>query len=262
MEQNIPQGYPLTEQRRRLILERLQEAGVVKTSELSELFSVSPMTIRNDLKALNDQGALVRIHGGAIVRESLTTEPSYLDKANLNHAEKERIGRRAADLVEPGMAVFIGNGTTTMQLVKHLSPSLRIRVFTNALNHAVELAKKREAQVYVIGGYLRGISLGMVGRLARQALSGVYFDLAFLGVNGISLEHGFTLPSVEEAETAAEVVRHARRTVVLADHTKFGVVTHSQIVDLSNGDVIITDSGLSSVFREAFGSLDVELHTV
>jgi len=262
MDQKGNQNHPLTEQRRRLILERLHEWGVVKTSELSELFSVSPMTIRNDLNALNEQGALVRIHGGAIAREPLTSEPSYRDKANLNRAEKDRIGKRAEKKVEEGMAVFIGNGTTTMQLVKHLPHTLRVRVFTNALNHAVELAKHSGIEVYVIGGYLRSVSLGMVGRLARQALTGVYFDLAFLGVNGISLEHGFTLPSLEEAETAGEVVRHARRTVILADHTKFGTVTHSQITDITGVDAIITDNGLNERFREAFSNLDVELHIV
>jgi DeoR/GlpR family transcriptional regulator of sugar metabolism len=261
MDQNVPQDHLLTEQRRQLILERIQELGVVKTSELSELFAVSQMTIRNDLNALNEQGTLRRIHGGAMVPESLAAEPSYHDKADLNRTKKERIGRRAAALVQEGTAIFIGNGTTTMQLVKHLSPNLRVRVFTNALNHAMELTKKRGAEVYVIGGYLRGISLAMVGRLARQALAGVYFDLAFLGVNGISLEHGYTLPSLEEAETAAEVVRHARRTVILADHTKFGVITHSQVMELSDGDMIITDSGVSSNFSEAFGTLGVELCT-
>ncbi len=260
MEQKENQNHLLTEQRRRLILERLREWGVVKTSELSELFSVSPMTIRNDLNALNEQGALVRIHGGAIVRESLTSEPSYIDKTNRNRIEKERIGKRAAQMIEEGMAVFIGNGTTTMQLVKHIPQTLKVRVFTNALNHAVELSKRSGLEVYVIGGYLRSVSLGMVGRLAKQALTGVYFDIAFLGVNGISLEHGLTLPSLEEAETAAEVVRHARRTVILADHTKFGMVTHSQITDISGVDAIITDSGLNARFREALSNIDVELH--
>ncbi|RLE39096.1 DeoR family transcriptional regulator, partial [Candidatus Acetothermia bacterium] len=149
MEQKGNQNHPLTEQRRRLILERLQEWGEVKTSELAELFSVSPMTIRNDLNALNEQGALVRIHGGAIVREPLTSEPSYIDKANRNRAEKERIGKHAAKMVEEGMAVFIGNGTTTMQLVKHLPRNLHIRVFTNALNHASELSKYPWVEVYV-----------------------------------------------------------------------------------------------------------------
>jgi len=250
----------LTEHRRRLILERLRERGVVRTSELSELFSVSPMTIRNDLNALAEQGELIRIHGGAIVKEWLASEPSYHEKATRNLTEKQRIGRYAAGLIEEGMAVFIGNGTTTMQIVKHLPREVRFRAFTNALTHAVELAQLPQVEVYVVGGYLRGVSYAMVGRLARQALDGVYFDLAFLGANGVSLEHGITIPALEEAETAAEVVRHARRTVLVADHTKFGVVTHGKIADLSEVDAIVTDRPLPPELARALEELDVEVH--
>jgi len=255
------QQHVLTGHRRRLILERLQSRNAVKTSELSEAFSVSPMTIRNDLNILAEQGELVRIHGGAIVREWLTDEPSYQDKANLNRDEKERIGQRAATLIEEGMAVFIGNGTTTMQIINHLPQDRRFHIFTNALNHAIEVDHLPQAEVFVIGGHLRAVSLAMVGRLAHQALQGIYFDLAFLGVNGISIEHGLTIPSLEEAETAAEVIRHSQRTVVVADHTKFGIVSHGKIADISDIDVIITDNGLAPRFSDDLVSLDVKLYS-
>ncbi len=252
----------LTEQRRRLILEELRKRGVVKTSELSQLFSVSPMTIRNDLNALAREGKLVRIHGGAMVKEWVTAEPSYQEKAHLNIEEKRRIAQKAVELIEPGMAIFIGNGSTTMQLVKALPPDMGLRVFTNALNHAMELTHIRGVDVYVVGGYLRGVSFAMVGRLAKGALEDVYFDIAFLGANGISLEHGVTIPSLEEADTAAEILRHSRRRVILADHTKFGVVAHGKIADLSEIDVIITDSGLDQELARTLSELDLELYTV
>jgi len=167
----------------------------VKTTELSETFAVSSMTIRNDLNSLAEQGKLVRVHGGAIARQWLTAEPSYHDKADINRAEKEEIGRQAAALVEEGMAVFIGNGTTTMEIIKHLPQDRHFRVFTNALNHALEVSQLPQAEVFVVGGYLREVSLAMVGRLAHQTLKGIYFDLAFLGVNGVSIDHGLTIPS-------------------------------------------------------------------
>ncbi|MGC9529252.1 MAG: DeoR/GlpR family DNA-binding transcription regulator [Candidatus Bipolaricaulaceae bacterium] len=249
----------LSEHRRRLILERLRERGMVHTTELSELFSVSPMTIRNDLNALAEQGQLVRTHGGAVVKEWLAAEPSYHEKATRNLAEKKRIGQLAAGLVEEGMAAFVGNGTTTMQLVKHLPTGARFRAFTNALTHAVGLANLPQVEVYVVGGYLRGVSYAMVGRLARQALDGVYFDLAFLGANGVSLDHGITIPALEEAETAAEVVRHARRTVVVADHSKFGAVTHSKIAELDAVDLLVTDRPLPPEMAGVLEELDVEV---
>ena len=245
-----------------MILRQLHSSKVVKTSELSEAFSVSTMTIRNDLNALAEEGQLVRIHGGAIARQWLTAEPSYEDKANVNRLEKEAIGRRAAGLVEEGMAVFIGNGTTTMQIIKHLPPDRRFRVFTNALNHALEVNRLPQAEVFVLGGYLREVSLAMVGRLAHQALKGIFFDLAFLGTNGISLDHGLTIPSLEEAETAAEIITHSQRTIVVADHTKFGTVAHGKIADVSEIDAIITDAGLDSRLMDSLSNLDVEVETV
>ena len=245
-----------------MILRQLHSSKVVKTSELSEAFSVSTMTIRNDLNALAEEGQLVRIHGGAIARQWLTAEPSYEDKANVNRLEKEAIGRRAAGLVEEGMAVFIGNGTTTMQIIKHLPPDRRFRVFTNALNHALEVNRLPQAEVFVLGGYLREVSLAMVGRLAHQALKGIFFDLAFLGTNGISLEHGLTIPSLEEAETAAEIITHSQRTIVVTDHTKFGTVAHGKIADVSEIDAIITDAGLDSRLMDSLSNLDVEVETV
>jgi len=220
------------------------------------------MTIRNDLNSLAEQGQLVRVHGGAIARQWLTAEPSYHDKADINRAEKEEIGRQAAALVEEGMAVFIGNGTTTMEIIRHLPRDRRVRIFTNALNHALEIDPLPQAEVFVIGGHLREVSLAMVGRLAHQALQGIYFDLAFLGVNGISIEYGLTIPSLEEAETAAEIIRHSQRTIIVADHTKFGIVAHGKIADIADIDVIITDDGLESRFPKFLADLDVELDTV
>ncbi len=250
---------PLTEQRRRLILERLRAWGEVRTSELAGLFGVSPMTIRNDLNALSEAGALVRTHGGAVSNEPIAREPSYKDKETQRSAEKARIGRAAAAELEEGAVVFVGNGTTTMQLVRHLPRLERLAVFTNALNHAGALLERPGVSVYVVGGYLRGVSYGMVGGLARRALEGVFFDAAFVGVNGVSLEHGFTLPSLEEAEVMAEVVRRARRTFVLADHSKFGVVTHARVAGLDGVDAVITDRPPPAEFVRAFGELDVRL---
>ncbi len=244
-----------------MTLERVRERGVVKTSELSQTFLVSPMTVRNDLNALAEQGHLVRIHGGAMAKGWLTNEPSYQEKAALQVEEKRCIGTRAAQLIEQGMAVFIGNGTTTMHavhtLVKH--PPGRFRAFTNALNHAMELTHVPDAEVYVLGGYLRGVSYALVGSLARGALSGIYFDLALLGANGISPQYGVTIPSLEEAETVAEVVQRARRTVVVADHSKFGVVTHGKIAGLQDIDTLVTDERLSEDHTKAAQQLGVEV---
>ncbi len=233
----------ITELRRRRILEELRRHGAVRTVELARSFAVSPMTIRNDLAALAERGLVERVHGGAMLKSPLASEPSYFEKTQLNLAEKRAIGQRAASLVEDGMVLFIGNGTTTMQMVQALkdNPPRRLKVFTNALTHAMELVEIPEVEVYVIGGYLRGVSYAMVGPLAREALGSAYFDRAFLGANGVSLAHGITIPSLEEADTAREVVQRARELVVLADHTKLGAVAHAKIAELATVHILITD---------------------
>lgn len=251
----------LTELRRRRILEELRRRGAVRTVELARAFSVSPMTIRNDLAALARKGLIEKVYGGAVVKEPIALEPSYYEKASRNVEEKRRIGRKAAELIREGVAVFIGNGTTTMEIVRALKakPIPNIRVFTNALTHVMELAEIQGIEVYVIGGRLRGVSYAMVGSLAHRSIEGVYFDVAFIGANGISLEHGVTIPSLDEAETAANILKHAQQIVVVADHTKFGVVTHGKIIDLCDVDLVITDQPLKPEMLAAFANLGVEV---
>lgn len=251
----------LTEQRRRRILEELRRRGAVRTIELARAFSVSPMTIRNDLAALARKGLIEKVHGGAVVKEPIAAEPSYYEKASRNIEEKRRIGRKAAELIKEGMAVFIGNGTTTMEIVRALKekPVPHIRVFTNALTHAVELAEIPGIEVYVIGGRLRGVSYALVGSLAHRSIEGVYFDIAFLGANGISPEHGVTIPSLEEAETAWNIIKRAQKVVVIADHTKFGVVTHGKIADLEEVDCIITEGDIPPDVVQALIEFGVEV---
>lgn len=252
----------LCEHRRRLILERLQKQGALRTVEFTKVFSVSPMTVRNDLNAKAKQGYLRRVQGGAVPAQGLMSEPSYQEKASQNVEEKRRIGHLAAKLIEPEMAVFIGNGTTTMAIVQALRemPPNRFTAFTNALTHAAALAEIPLVTLFVIGGYLRGVSYAMVGPLARQALAAMHFDLAFLGASGISAESGITLPSLEEAETAAEVVRHAEKVFLLADHTKFNVVTHSKIVDMQDVDVLVTDEPLPHPLTRSAQVLGIEVY--
>lgn len=240
----------LAEERRQGLLQQVEENGVVKTSDLSKKYNVSQMTIRNDLNVLAQQGHLEKIHGGAIAQRWLSKEPSYSEKVLLHPQQKRDIGREAARIIEEGMAVFIGNGSTTMEIIRHLPRDRRFRVFTNSLNHALEMTAYENIEVFVIGGILRGSSLAMVGRLARQALQGIYFDIALLGVNGLSLTRGLTIPSLEEAEIMTDVISQSQRTIIVADHTKFGVVTHGKIADIADIDTIITDSGLEPRFRD------------
>ena len=231
----------LAAERRQLVLERVKAQGVVKTDQLARDYQVSAMTIRNDLSRLALQGHLQRIHGGAVARKWLTGEPSYVEKAGLQLEEKRAIGREAVTMIEAGMTVFLGNGTTTMQIIRSLPSDRHLHIFTNSLNHATELANRTNVELSVLGGQVRDISLAMIGPLIHRALDSIYFDLAFLGANGVSIDYGLSIPSLEEAELAAEIIHRSRRTVVVADHTKLEVVAHGKIADLSEVSTLITD---------------------
>jgi DeoR/GlpR family transcriptional regulator of sugar metabolism len=231
----------LAEERRRHLLQRVREEGVVATSALATDYDVSEMTIRNDLSRLASQGHLERIHGGAVARRWLSREPSYIEKAHLQPEAKEAIGREAARMIDEGMVVFIGNGTTTMEIIRNLPSDRHVHVFTNSLNHATELANRANIELSVIGGHVRAVSLAMIGPLVHRALEGIYFDLAFFGANGVSIDYGVSIPSLEEAEVAAEIIKRSKRTVVTADHTKLEVITHGKIADLSAIGTLITD---------------------
>jgi len=249
----------LAEERRQDILRMMEDEHVTKTSELAKHYSVSSATIRNDLRTLADHGHLQRVHGGAITQRWLSREASYREKAQLHAREKQAIGRLAASMIEEGTAVFIGNGTTTMEIIRNLPSDRHLRIFTNALNHAEELASRSNVEAFVVGGFLRGVSLAMVGHIAKRALEGVYFDLAFLGVNGASVEYGLTIPSLEESAIATEISRRSQRTVIVADHSKFGVLTHGKIADLSDISMLITDKLPDSGTREALARWGVEV---
>lgn len=252
----------LAEERRQDILKMMKDEHVTKTTDLAKYYDVSTATIRSDLSELAKKGHLQRIHGGAITQQWLSREPSYGEKAHLHAPEKQKIGLAAASMIEEGMAVFIGNGTTTMEIIRNLPSDRHVRIFTNALSHAAELASKSNVEAFVVGGFLRGVSLAMVGHLAKRVLEGTYFDLAFLGVSGVSMEYGLTIPSLEESEIAADIVHRSQHTVIVADHSKFDVLAHGQIADLSDISMLITDKLPDSNTREALTRFDVEVRLI
>ncbi|MEF8725583.1 MAG: DeoR/GlpR family DNA-binding transcription regulator [Candidatus Bipolaricaulota bacterium] len=259
----------LAEERRRKILDQLETEGTVKTSQLANLFSVSEVTIRRDLEALKEEGKLKKVHGGAVVNEknfkssyqgdTITFEPSFQEKSKVNKQKKARIGKEAASLIKDGSSVFIGTGTTTMQIVKNLEEKQGLTVVTNSLNHGMELSRAPEIELLMTGGQLRTDTSALVGPIAKRSLDEIYVDTLFLGVNGISIDQGCTVPSLREADMARCVTGMANEVIVVADFSKFGKVSHAKIGPIEDVDIIVTDSGLGEGYREAFSELNLDL---
>ncbi|MER7890445.1 DeoR/GlpR family DNA-binding transcription regulator [Micromonospora sp. NPDC094482] len=251
----------LAQQRQAAILERVRTTGGVRVTELAAEFGVSDMTIRRDLETLHERGLLAKVHGGATVAgPGSTDEPGFSAKSVQQPAEKAAIAHRAAQLVRPGAAIALSAGTTTAELARRLVDVPGLTVVTNSLPVAEILhAAGRPDQTVVLTGGVRTPSDALVGPLAVGAIRSLHLDLLFLGVHGITERAGFTTPNLMEAETDRALVAAADRLVVLADHTKWGTVGISSIVELSAAHVLVTDDQLAPDARRVLGDRVGEL---
>jgi DeoR family fructose operon transcriptional repressor len=232
------------EERQQHILERARAAGRVEVNALADAFDVTPETVRRDLTILERHGVLRRVHGGAIPVERLGFEPGVELRSERFVAEKERIAKAAlAHLPDEG-TVLIDAGTTTLRLAEQLPRDRELTIVTNSLGIAALVAQHPNLSLYLLGGRVRGRTLAAVGSWVTTALSGVFVDVAFMGTNGLSVERGLTTPDQSEAAAKRAMISSARRSVVLADHTKIGVNHFSRFADLSDIAALITDNGL------------------
>jgi DeoR family fructose operon transcriptional repressor len=232
------------EERHQLIVERARSAGRVDVAALAAEFDITTETVRRDLTTLERQGLLRRVHGGAIPVERLSFEPGLAARDSVLRVEKERIAKAAlAELPAEG-AILLDAGTTTARLAEILPSDRELTVVTNALPVAMALSARPNITLLTIGGRVRGRTLAAVDTWALSCLAGVFVDVAFIGTNGISVERGLTTPDQAEAAVKAAMVAAARRTVVLADHTKVGTDCFARFAELEDVDTFITDDGL------------------
>jgi len=230
-------------ERHQQILVRARADGRVDVTGLADELDVTPETIRRDLTALERHGLVRRVHGGAIPVERLGFEPGLADREGVLAGEKERIAKAALDEVPDSGAVIFDAGTTTVRLAEMLPNDRELTVVTHALPVATLLASRPNITLHLVGGTVRGRTLAAVGSWALAALADIHADVAFVGTNGLSVEHGLTTPDLAEAAVKRALVAGARRTVVLADHTKLGRVDFAHVAPLSEVDTVITDSG-------------------
>jgi DeoR/GlpR family transcriptional regulator of sugar metabolism len=255
-------GKPLIPaQRRQRIREYLEIHRIAQSAVLGDLLGVSEATVRRDLERLERDGWVERTHGGALLSQRLPVEPAYSRSALVYPEEKRLIGRTAAALVEPGETVFVNSGTTTTQLVRSLReqggrPGLT--VVTNNVAAALE-AQEGGFEVVLVGGAFRPIAHSVVGRFALDTLRQIYAAKTFLGVDGISPRFGCTTPISAEAEVGRLMAEHTRGPViVVADHSKWGVVSNYPIVGLDLVTMLVSDPDLPADAREELGERNIQ----
>ena len=228
----------LAEQRFELILQALREKRAVGVPELCILTGASEATIRRDLGALDSQGRLSKVHGGAVLadNEFQGEEPDLDTKSRLFQSEKDAIARYAAALIRDDDVVYLDAGTTTGRMAEYLKES-KAAFVTNGISCAQRLLENG-CKSYILGGCLKPGTGAVVGAGAVESLSRYNFTKAFLGINGISVQQGFTTPDPEEAAVKAEAFHRSRQTYVLADASKFGRVAAVTVLPLEDAPVI------------------------
>jgi len=226
------------------ILGALRARGQVKAINMADELGVTHETIRKDLLTLESHGLLRRVHGGAVPVESLSFEPSINERTAMA-AEKQRIAAAAAHFLPPSGAVLIDSGTTTAALAANMPRGSSVVAVTNSLPIALALMGHPQLTVHILGGQIRSTTMATVDAWALRHLQEVRTDVAFVGTNAFSLRHGLSTPDAAEAAVKRAMVKSARLTVLLADHTKFGREALFRYADLEAIDVLVTDDGMS-----------------
>jgi DeoR/GlpR family transcriptional regulator of sugar metabolism len=249
----------LTEERRSAIVTLLHEDGRVQVAELSKRFNTSSVTIRTDLKELHQRGLVFRSHGGAILPNLVTGEPSLYEKAAEHATEKARIGAAAADLVGDGETIILDSGSTTYEIARRIKDRQHLTVITNGINIANELAGFRGIQIILLGGVLRHGSRSIVGHFAEEMLAQLTADKLFMAADGCTLELGISTPKFEESRINQAMVNIAREKHLTADSSKFGRNSLSRIVSLWEMDCVITDDNLPGEYADEIRSHGLQL---
>ncbi|WP_026898500.1 DeoR/GlpR family DNA-binding transcription regulator [Daejeonella oryzae] len=232
-------------ERHQIILQKINQEGYINVVDLCKELQVSSVTIRKDLKLLEDKNLLFKTHGGATLKSPYTADRPVNVKEKLQSSEKMKIGEAAARLIEPNDSIIIGSGTSVLALAKSIHPVQSLMIITSALNVALELMKHADIEIIQLGGILRKSSSSVMGPYAETVLGDFFCSKLFLGVDGIDLEFGLTTTNVFEAHLNRQMMAASQKTIILADSTKFGKRGFGKICKLEEIDHIITDKGIS-----------------
>jgi DeoR family transcriptional regulator of aga operon len=230
--------------RHQLILQKLMEEGQVSIQELSDLMEVSGVTIRKDLKLLEDKNLLFRTRGGGSITNPYTIERPINEKEFIRAEEKQKIARAAVELIGQNDSIIIGSGTTVFQLAHCLHPNKHLTVITPAVKVTMELCNRPNIEVLQLGGIIRQNSSSVTGAYAENTLANISCGILFLGVDGIDLDFGFSITNLTETSLNLKMIEAAQVIAVLADSSKFGRRGLGRICSLDQVQYIITDSGV------------------
>lgn len=246
------------EQRRRRIADLLEKTGQVFVGDLSERFGVSQTTIRSDLDMLDEQGILMRTHGGALATRS-DLELSFDVRRRLRAKQKRRIGAAAADMIDDGEAIVLDASTTALAVARQAKRRRELTVLTNGMFVALELLESPSVTVLMPGGFVRRDSASMVDSQAHDFIEHFNFQIGFFGAKGLTLEEGLTDVDSDEVAIKRDLVARSKEVVAIADSSKFGHVGFASFASLDQVDCVITDEGAPADMVDALRDAGVRV---
>ena len=250
----------LPAERQQRILEILSQEFTVRSSALSEILGVSEMTIRRDFDILERRGLAERTHGGAVFKqERVAGKFRYQNSIKENLEEKRQIAKTAASLLEPNDVIFLGEGTTAALILKYLEPGFPCTFFTNNLG-AIAETDHISAELVLLGGTYNSVTHALTGPLTMQMIRQVNATKVFLGADALSISSGITTPNLDIAIIDRSMIENTRgQVIVLANHTKFGLVAQMSIVPLKQIDILITNKKIPDAFQNDLNQLGVNV---
>lgn len=248
------------QQRYNDILDTLNKNGSVKVSALIKRFGVSFETVRRDLEYLEKEGYLKRVHGGAVLDEVNSVELPFTMRETKHAKEKKEIAELATRFVTEGQSIAMDVSTTNTELAKAFKKKFeRLTVVTNSLPIANELAEMPNYTIILAGGVLRNNELCLVGEMAEKFISQFYIDTFFMSISGVSLIQGLTDYGFGEVNLKSQMLKQTQKTIVLADSSKFDVISLMKVCEIDQVDSIITDSKLSEKIRDKYLKNGIEI---
>jgi DeoR/GlpR family transcriptional regulator of sugar metabolism len=247
-----------TPERLNQIIELLSQQGKLTVSEIVEHFSVSEATARRDLNSLASEGLIKRFYGGAILNQKAAPEEPILRRTHDQEEEKERIGKMAAAQIQNEETIFLGSGTTVLQVAKNLA-DLTLTVITNSLPIINLMADWPNITLIALGGQFRASERSFIGHITEKSLQDLRADKVIIGIRAVSMEHGLTNDYLAETLTDRNILQMGQKVMVVADHTKFGRVSTVFVAPVEKVNTFVTDSQASKEFIEYFKSHNVDV---
>ncbi|CRK85006.1 DeoR/GlpR family DNA-binding transcription regulator [Neobacillus massiliamazoniensis] len=244
----------LPEERKNEILNKLKRAGKVTVTDLAKQFNISEETIRRDLTILEEKGSLKKVYGGAIATIFQFGEPPFSQRTTVNHTEKIKIGKKAAELISDGDVIVIDVGTTTVEFAHFIQNKKNITILTNSIPVSTVLTEslnqnKFTGEILLLGGQIDPKQQSVSGRLTEQMLNEFNIDKAFISAGGVSIQNGVSNYHLNESLVSRIMVDVSKQIILLADHSKLGVDTFCKICPLEKVDMIVCDQPFPDTWK-------------